>query len=902
MTHSSALPPAPDFRALFESAPGLYLVLTPDLTIVAVSDAYLRATMTEREAILGRKLFEVFPDNPDDPAATGVSNLSASLNRVLQNRAPDTMAVQKYDIRRPAAEGGGFEERYWSPVNSPVFDEKGEVAYIIHRVEDVTEFIRLKQLGVEQHKLTEELRTRAEQMEAEIYLRARQLDDANRQLRAANEELTRLYAKTKELDQLKTQFFANVSHELRTPLTLIIGPTERVLASARLSARERRDLQVVARNARTLHRHVNDLLDVSRLEAGKIEVEYASVDLAQMIRLSAAHFEALAEERQITLLLDTPESMPAQLDPEKLERVLVNLLSNAFKFVPDRGSVVCRLEAQDGWATITVCDSGPGIAPELREAIFERFRQGEGGATRRFGGTGLGLAIAREFVELHGGTIKAGDAPEGGAAFIVRLPVIAPRGARLSAGPADLRKMTEEIARQPVAELRVLAAEAAESRGRPELVPPAAVETPGPASSAEPLPLVLVIEDNREMNRFITESLSARYRTATAFNGREGLERALALGPDLILSDVMMPEMSGDQLVQQIRSHPALDGIPIIMLTAKADDELRVRLLRAGAQDYLMKPFTVEELCARVSNMIQIKRGRQLLQQELASRNQDIEELARLVALRNRELQAALAARRQAEEEVRRLNAELEQRVHDRTAQLEAANRELEAFSYSVSHDLRAPLRAIDGFSRILLEDYGPMLPEEARRYTAIVQDNARQMGQLINDLLAFARLSRQPLNKRQVETAEIVRHALDTLWTEQKERRLEVVVADLPPCQADPALLKQVFINLLSNALKYTRGREAARIEVGSYIEEGSPPDHVFYVKDNGAGFDMKYAHKLFGVFQRLHRQEEYEGTGVGLAIVQRIVHRHGGRVWAEAEVDRGATFYFTLGERRSS
>ena len=192
--HTDVSPPTPDFRVLFEAAPGLYLVLTPDLKIAAVSDGYLRATMTQRQAILGRGIFEVFPDNPDDPTATGVSNLSASLERVLRDKTPDAMAVQKYDIRRPDAEGGGFEERYWSPVNSPVFGPGGEVAYVIHRVEDVTEFVRLKQRGVEQEKLAQEMRVRGEQMEAEIFLRAQELQEANRQLRQANDELGRMKA------------------------------------------------------------------------------------------------------------------------------------------------------------------------------------------------------------------------------------------------------------------------------------------------------------------------------------------------------------------------------------------------------------------------------------------------------------------------------------------------------------------------------------------------------------------------------------------------------------------------------------------------------------------------------------------------------------------------------------
>jgi signal transduction histidine kinase len=243
--------------------------------------------------------------------------------------------------------------------------------------------------------------------------------------------------------------------------------------------------------------------------------------------------------------------------------------------------------------------------------------------------------------------------------------------------------------------------------------------------------------------------------------------------------------------------------------------------------------------------------------------------------------------------EAKRIAATLERRVAERTAELRAANRELEAFSYSVSHDLRAPLRAITGFSRILLEDYAPQLPDEAQHYLKIVDNGGQHMGQLIDDLLTFSRLGRMELRKQPVATADLVRQVLADLQAEQSGRQVEITLGDLPPCRAEPSLLRQVFVNLLHNALKYSRNREVARIEVGCRECDG---EQVYFVKDNGVGFDMQYAQKLFGVFQRLHRAEEYEGTGVGLAIVQRIVDRHGGRVWAEAALDQGATFYFTL------
>ncbi|MGE3539370.1 MAG: ATP-binding protein [Candidatus Tectimicrobiota bacterium] len=236
----------------------------------------------------------------------------------------------------------------------------------------------------------------------------------------------------------------------------------------------------------------------------------------------------------------------------------------------------------------------------------------------------------------------------------------------------------------------------------------------------------------------------------------------------------------------------------------------------------------------------------------------------------------------------------LEQRVIERTAELEVANRELEAFSYSISHDLRAPLRAINGFARILLEEHTSALPEEAQEYCHFLRDNAQHMGQLIDDLLAFSRLSRQPLSRQRVAPADLVRQALSELRAIEGERQIEVQVGDLPLCQADPALLRQVLINLLGNAFKFTSQRQVALIEVGAHRAGG---ETVYFVKDNGVGFNMAYADKLFGVFQRLHRADEYEGTGVGLAIVQRIIHRHGGRIWAEAAVQQGATFFFTLG-----
>ncbi|MBZ5726390.1 MAG: response regulator [Acidobacteriia bacterium] len=417
--------------------------------------------------------------------------------------------------------------------------------------------------------------------------------------RKQGEETARLYAQARELDRLKTEFFANISHELRTPLTLILGPVRKRIAAEGMSGEESRDLKLIEHNARLLLRHVNDLLDMSKIDAGRMEADYARVDLARMVRLVASNFESLAKERQVACVLDTPGSLPAEVDPAKIERVLSNLLSNAFKFTPAGGQVRIAVRGVGERALIEVEDTGPGIPPNLREAIFERFRQLVSRADRQYGGTGLGLAIAKQFVTLHGGTISVEEPPShSGSLFRVELPLAAPGGThvRRTAEEPDL-----EATRQAAEELRVR-----ETGGAPS--------GPAPASGA---PLVLLVEDNPDMSAFIAETLSATCRVSRAFDGQDGLEKALELHPDLILCDIMMPRMSGDRLVREIRSRRELEEVPIVLLTARADEELQVRLLREGAQDYLQKPFDARTILAKVDRFIADRRKRQEAEEAL---------------------------------------------------------------------------------------------------------------------------------------------------------------------------------------------------------------------------------------------------------------------------------------------
>ena len=366
----------PDFRRVFESAPGPVMLLTPDLVILAVSDAFVTVSLVEREELVGRHLFEVFPDNPDAPDDPGSRNLRASLERVRRHLVPDVMPVQRYDVQRPGSAGGGFEERDWTPVNAPILE--------------------LERL-------------------------AQELAEAGR---AADAQHTATLAAEREVRRLKEEFLATVSHELRTPLTSVIGYLDLVLEGGYpLDAEVAGHLEVARRNGQRLEALVADLLLIAQAQAGRLPLSRRAVDLPPLIELAVATAQPAADAAGLRMEQTLRDVPAVDVDPIRIGQLLDNLISNAVKFTPRGGTVRAALERRPDAVRISVTDTGPGIPSEERPRLFDRFFRTAGAVEGGISGTGLGLAIAKAIAEAHGGTIGLHDARESGSTFYVDLPL-----------------------------------------------------------------------------------------------------------------------------------------------------------------------------------------------------------------------------------------------------------------------------------------------------------------------------------------------------------------------------------------------------------------------------------------------------------------------------------------------
>jgi signal transduction histidine kinase len=695
----------------------------------------------------------------------------------------------------------------------------------------------------------------------QVVATARLSEQRRMQLEAAHTELEALYSKVKELDELKTQFFANVSHELRTPLALIVGPAETMRYDANLTPQQRRGLDSIKRNGDSLLRQVNDLLDITRLEAGKLELRREPMDLQPWVGRIAGQFELAAEQRGVRLQLSATEPVKAEVDPDMMERVLINLLSNAIKFTPEGGAIELALALEGDDVLLSVSDSGPGIREDDAEIIFERFRQVDGSITRKHGGSGLGLAIVRDVVALHGGSVRAGRSAAGGAAFVVTLPRAAGTQAASDMAPQPAGPVTQLALESTLREL--------------SLAEPATPVRP----AAPGRPSVLVVEDNPDLRAFIADLLGDSYNVSVAADGQEGLERAHALQPDLIVTDIMMPRLSGDQMIRALRESGSMADLPVLLLTARADEEMRIGLLVNGGQDYLTKPFQPRELQARVANLVRAKRTADRLRTALAGASGDLETLASELVSKHEALRTALEAPDVARE------------------QAERASEVKSLFLGMVSHELRTPIATMDMNVQMLLRSRETGLPEYQWRRVDRLGRATRQIASLVESLLEYARVESGKIHVHleELDALAIVREVVAAHTEHAAEGvalTLDAPAEPLPVLFSDARLVRVVLSNLVSNALKFTtRGSVSVTLSAQA-------ASHVFEMHDTGPGLEDADIMRIFMPFEQLApvRRKSIPGVGLGLALVDQIVSALGGMIEIASKPGEGSVFTVRL------
>jgi signal transduction histidine kinase/CheY-like chemotaxis protein len=895
-----------------------------------------------------------------------------------------------------------------------------------------------------------------------------------------------------QLDHAKTAFFSNISHEFRTPLTLMIGNLESALAATNLPENEREQLDVAHRNSVRLLKLVNSLLDFSRIEAGRMQAAYQPTDLAALTAELASNFRSACDRAGLKLVVDCPAlTEPVYVDPAMWEKIVLNLLSNAFKFTFE-GEIAIRLRQANGQAELSVQDTGVGIPKAELPRLFERFHRIAGQKSRSYEGSGIGLALVQELVKLHGGDIQAESEVGRGTTLTIRVPF----------GVAHLPKERIEAA---------------------DTLSPASVRTDAyieealhwisdePQTAAEPghsfgdVPAlragtrILLAEDNADMRGYVRRLLGRSCDVRTVADGEEALEAVRANRPDLIVTDVMMPNLDGFGLLRAIRSDAALRDIPVLMLSARAGEESRVEGLEAGADDYLVKPFSARELVARVSSLLELTRVRREAIETLRDSERRMRALfrqapgficvmsgpthkfefvndayLRLVGNRDclgktvreafpevegqgyfelldqcyrtgeifRGLETPLRLRRtpggpvetmlidfvyqpitdaagqvtgifvegydvtdrvsaqsalrESESRYRTLFNSIDEgfciieaipaadgqpgdyryiaanpalkaqsgvtvnvghdtirgllsteaqswidvfdeilrtgeplrgerglltqgrvldlysfRLEDETkrrigviftdvtarkraeAELLRANQDLEQFAYSASHDLQEPLRGVKIYSELLAERFGEKLEGDARDFLDFITSGATRMEMLVRDLLAYTQAGQFDRPAAPASAKEALNGALANLDEAIRTSGAEISYGPLPSLRVHSTQLQQLFQNLVGNAIKYRRPRTPPVINVTA---KRDGENWLFSVSDNGLGIEAEYKERIFGLFKRLHTGDEYSGTGIGLAICQRIVERYGGRIWVESEFGKGSTFYFTL------
>jgi len=824
MKNSSPSRPTPDFQALFQSAPGLYLVLTPDLNIVAVSDAYVRATMTKREEILGRGIFDVFPDNPDDPSATGVRNLRTSLQRVMQDKTPDTMAVQKYDIRKPESEGGGFEERFWSPVNSPVFGSDKEVAYIIHRVEDVTEFVRLKQQGLEQEKLAEKLRTRAGQMEAEVYQRAAEVQEANRRLEAANQALLRELSERKRAQEALTKSEKWLSTTLGS-----IG--DAVIATDMNGAISFMNTVAESLTGWTQAEAVGNSMDLvfnivnkeTRLPVEnpvkKVVRQGKVVGLANhTLLLSKSGKEFDIEDSAAPILADEGEAFGVVL---------------VFRDITDKKLAEEETSRQKDLMQLILRSITNGVVVADTDGKFLLFNE----AAKQFVGIGALDATPDTWSKQYGAF-----QPDGVTVFPPdELPLVrAMRGENVDDVELFIRNANVPDGRLLSITGRPLRGEDGALKGG-----------------------VVVLQDISLQKRAAEELRQSEERYHLLFDSNPHpvwvydlkTLAILDVNPSAIQNYGYSREEFLSLTIKDIR--PPEDVPALLESAGKATPGTET----AGVWKHRKKDGTLIDVEITSRPLVYDGRDARLV-------------VATDVSVRKRAEQALVRAKEEAE----------------RTTRFK------DQFLSTMSHELRTPLNAVLGFSDLLADErYGP-LNDKQRRYIDHIHTGGKHLLTLISDILDLSKIEagRMELAMENLSVQSTLAEVLSVMQplADRKSHALTTNCEAGLAVRADATRLKQVLMNLLGNAIKFTPN--GGRIELAARLDGGNV---CMEVRDSGPGIPPDEQKSIFEAFYRLRESgKKTEGTGLGLAITQRLVELHGSDLKLTSQPGQGSCFYFSL------
>lgn len=675
--------------------------------------------------------------------------------------------------------------------------------------------------------------------------------------------------KLRELDQVKSRFFANISHELRTPLTLLIAPLESLMQRFDVDAETKDILATMHSNGMRLLKLINDLLDLVRLESGRMEVKSEPLDVTGFVKGLASAARQVADDKRIRLETFVDPALGNVLaDRDKLEKILLNLVFNALKFTPSGGKVEMRAERQAAQFVLRVADTGMGISAQNLPYVFDRFWQADGSSKRKYQGVGIGLALVKELVEIQGGTVVVESQEGQGTTFTVRLPFkpgepVQPAKPEVPASGGSAEESAVAAEQDPsgptVTSEEWLANLYRRAELFPALTPVRESMRPVEVSRNGHQPTVLVADDEPDMLRFLKTQLSREYHVLEAVDGQQAVEKATQFLPDLILLDMMMPEKDGLQACREIREHTSTQEIPVVLLTARADEETKLAALSAGASDFLSKPFSTTELHVRIKNLVESHRN----QRKVSKQKQVLE--ATIEQLKDTETQLV------------------------QTEKLASLGR----MSAGIIHEINNPLNfAATGL--FTLRKKGQFLEsgqrEEFQEVLQDVEDGIKRVKNIVSDLRMFTHPDTE--SRDQVEIAEVVSAALRFLSNEWKDAvHIEQRLAEHQTVWANKNKLIHVMVNLLQNSVDALKtksfGEDRPTIWIESRVDNGR---NIVICRDNGPGIEAAHLDKIFDPF--FTTKDVGQGMGLGLSICYRIVQECDGRISVRTEPGKFCEF----------